>query len=156
MTTHPTTGPDLRAWMRATRRSGSYVIWFPLTALALVIMLGLANDGADLVHARQHANLVAEEAARTAGQQVVRPLGMRGIAAVADPILAQGAAQAYLALHPDVHGVVIPTGPTTLLVITEVVWTPDILGFIGVGAKTVTGRAIIQLNRTNNGVAGLP
>ncbi|MBF6333620.1 pilus assembly protein TadG-related protein [Nocardia transvalensis] len=143
-------------WMRGTAARGAYVLWWSLSMFALAVMLGLAVDGGGKVHARQHANLVAEQAARTAGQQVVRPLGMRGIAAVSDPLLAQGAAQAYLALHPDVHGVVIPTGPTTLTVITSVVYQPKILGFIGVGPQPVEGRAVITLNRTNNGLTGFP
>lgn len=145
------------SWVRGTAGRGSYVLWWVLGMFALAVMLGLVVDGGGKVHARQQANLVAEEAARTAGQQVIRPLGMRGIAAVSDPVLAQGAAQAYLGLHPEVHGVVVPTGPTTLLVTTTVVYQPKILGFVGVGPQTVQGRAVISLNRTNDGgIPGVP
>lgn len=143
-------------WIRTTKNRGAYVLWWVLGMFTLAMMLGLVVDGGGKIHARQQANLVAEEAARSAGQQVIRPLGMRGISATVDPLLAQAAAQKYLAMHPDVKGVVVPTGPTTLLVTTTVTYDPKILGMIGVGSQTVTGRAVITLNRTNNGVAGLP
>lgn len=143
-------------WTRGTATCGAYTLWWALGMFALAVMLGLNVDGSGLIHARQHASLVADEAARAGGQQIIRPLGMRGIAAVSDPALAEAAAQAYLALYPDVHGVLIPAGPTTIAVVTTVIYKPKILGFIGVGPRTVTGRALITLNRTNNGVAGMP
>ncbi|MEV6774388.1 pilus assembly protein TadG-related protein [Nocardia sp. NPDC051030] len=144
------------AWTRRTAARGSYLVFWVILAFALMLGMGLVVDGGGKLSARQYANHVAEEAARTAGQQVIRPLGMRGIAAVSDPVTAQIAAQAYLALHPDVHGVVIPTGLTTLTVVVTVVYQPKILSLYGAGPQTVTGRAVITLNRTNNGAVGLP
>jgi hypothetical protein len=147
----------LSAWASGTSERGAYVLWWVIGMFALAMMLGLVVDGGGKVHTRQHANFCAEEGARAAGQAVIKPLGMRGIAAVVDPAMAQVEALKYIALTcPGVTAQVIPTGPTTLIVNTQTVYTPKILGMIGVGPQVVTGRALITINRTNNGAVGLP
>lgn len=151
-----TTYLRVRNWMRDTGTRGAYLVMWTILAFGLIAFLGLAYDGGEKLHAHQRVNHIAEEAARTAGQQIVRPVGVRGIATVADPVTAQIAAQTYLAQFPDVHGVVIPTGPTTLVVVTTATWTPKIVSMLGVGPAQIEGRAVINLNRTNNGTPGLP
>lgn len=127
---------------------GSITLWFVVIMLVLVCIVGLVVDGGGKIQARQRANFVAEEAARAAGQEIVRPLGMRGIATVVDPLTAQLAAQAYLA-RAGVPGVVIPVSPTTLVITTTITYQPKFLGLIGIGPQVVTGRATVNLNHTN-------
>lgn len=75
--------------VRGRNDRGSTTLWFVIIAFVLVVMTGLVVDGGGKIQARQRANFVAEEAARAAGQEIVRPLGMRGIATVVEPLTAQ-------------------------------------------------------------------
>lgn len=129
---------------------GSIVLWTVIAALALLLCLGLVVDGGGKLHAKQQAQLVAEEAARAAGQAVVTPLAARGTAVIINPATAIIEARKYLAAT-DVKGVVAPTGPNTLLITTSASYTPKVLGLIGLGEQTVVGTAHVNLNRTNNG-----
>ena len=47
---------------------GSIVLWTVIIAFGLLLCLGLVVDGGGKLHAKQQAQLVAEEAARAAGQ----------------------------------------------------------------------------------------
>lgn len=133
-------------WINSDR--ASMTMWFAITAFALIVIVGLVVDGGGKITARQRANFVAEEAARTAAQQIILPLGMRGISTTVDPITAQLAAQAYLA-RAGVPGVVTPVSPVTLTIVTTVVYQPKFLGLIGLGPQTVFGHATVNLNQTN-------
>lgn len=147
----------LRRWVSGSAERGAYVLWWVIGMFALAMVLGLVVDGGGKVHARQYANFCAEEGARAAGQAVFKPLAMRGISAVTDPVMAQFEAQKYIAITcPGVTAQVIPTSPINLIVTTQTVYQPKILGMIGVGPMVVNGRALITINRTNNGVPGLP
>lgn len=136
---------------------GSIVLWTVIIAFGLLLCLGLVVDGGGKLHAKQQAQLVAEEAARAAGQAVITPLAARGTAVVVNPATAMIEAQKYLAAT-DIKGVVVPTGPNTLLITTTAHYTPKVLGLIGIGEQTVVGTAHVNLNRTNTGagVIGAP
>lgn len=134
---------------------GSYTLWAVIIFFALLLCLGLVVDGGGKLTASQQAQLVAEEAARAAGQQVITPPASRGIGAYTNPLTAQAAAQKYLA-QAGVQGVVTPTGPGSLAIVTTVTYQPKVLGLIGIGPQTVTGSAGVTLNRTNNIGGALP
>jgi Flp pilus assembly protein TadG len=135
--------------------AGTIAMWSVITAMALLIMMGLVVDGGGKVQAKQRAEQVAEEAARGAGQAIIEPLAVRGTSIVVNPLTAQLSATKYLAAA-GIPGVVVPTGPTTLLITTTTVYQPRVLGLIGVGPQQIIGTATVNLNRTNIGVPGLP
>ncbi|MBH5141454.1 pilus assembly protein TadG-related protein [Rhodococcus erythropolis] len=133
---------------------GSIVLWTVIIAFGLLLCLGLVVDGGGKLHAKQQAQLVAEEAARAAGQAVITPLAARGTAVVVNPATAMIEAQKYLAAT-DIKGVVVPTGPNTLLITATAHYTPKVLGLIGIGEQTVVGTAHVNLNRTNTGAEAI-
>ena len=49
---------------------GSISIWLVTTGFAMIVLVGLAVDLGGQVHAQQHARAVADQAARTGGQQL--------------------------------------------------------------------------------------
>ena len=57
------------AWDRAR---GSISIWLVTTGFAMIVLVGLAIDLGGQVHAQQRARAVADQAARTGGQQLDR------------------------------------------------------------------------------------
>lgn len=134
---------------------GSLTIWTVIGTLCLLICLGLVVDGGGKLQAKQQAQLVAEEAARAAGQSILTPPAARGVGVFVNPLTATGAAQKYLRTT-GVQGVVVPTGPNTLLITTTTTYKPKVLGLIGLGPQSVVGTAHVSLNRTNNGIPGLP
>ena len=71
---------------------GSISIWLVTTGFAMIVLVGLAVDLGGQVHAQQHARAVADQAARTGGQQLRRPVAVRGQGLVADTHLARQAA----------------------------------------------------------------
>ncbi|OZD06429.1 hypothetical protein CH275_09390 [Rhodococcus sp. 06-235-1A] len=149
-----------RAVAVCTRRdahndAGTIAMWSVITAMALLIMMGLVVDGGGKVYAKQRAEQVAEEAARGAGQAIIEPLAVRGTNVVVNPLTAQAKATKYLAAA-EIPGVVVQTGPTTLLITTTTTYQPRVLGLIGVGPQQIIGTATVNLNRTNLGIPGTP
>lgn len=146
---------SLREWIRNrvdhTNDHGSITLWTVIVTFALLICLGLVVDGGGKLQAKQQAQLVAEEAARTAGQEILTPLAARGYGSFVNPFTAQAAAQKYLLTADGVQGIVVPTGPNTLLITTTKTYQPKVLGLIGLGPQAVTGTSHVSLNRTNSG-----
>lgn len=142
------------------RDRGAATLWFAVLGLAALACLGLVVDYGGAVTAKQRAQLVADEAARAAGQSVVKPLGVRGEAVIVDPVGAQAAAQDYLR-RARVQGQVVPVAPRVLSVSTQTTYTPVVLSIIGMGPQQVTGQATVNLNHvgadadTGGGLAGL-
>lgn len=128
---------------------GSYTLWTVIIFFGLLIVLGLVVDGGGKLAAKQRAQIVAEEAARAAGQQILTPIASRGTGAYTNPITAQIAAQQYLT-SSGVQGAVTPTSPGSLTIVTTVTYDPKVLGLVGIGPQTVSGTAGVTLNRTNN------
>lgn len=128
----------------------SFTLWWVIALFACLLALGLVVDGGGKLHAGERAQLVAEDAARAAGQAIVLPLAKQGTAVVLNPMTAVGYAQLSLA-RAGVVGTAVVTGPTTVLVTTTVVYQPKILGLVGVGPQIVTGQATAHLQHTNTG-----
>lgn len=144
-----------REWLiaRLTRNihrdNGIFTLMTVAMAPVLIFFVwGLVVDGGGMLAADQRADAIAEDAARAAGQQIVRPLGMRGIDTVVDPITAMAAAKAYL-LTAGVDGEVIPTSPRTLLINVRILYHSKLLPVPR--SKLLVGIAHVNLNRTNAG-----
>ena len=136
--------------MRARDERGSVTLWGVLIALVLVTVIGITVDLTGQVNAQQRAHNLAQQAGRTAANQVQGSQIMRGQSPQIDASAARTAAQGYLAAA-GVEGTVQITGPTTLSVRVTVSYQPKFLGAVGIGPKTVSGDATIQLSRVVNG-----
>lgn len=134
----------LRDRLGPTDRAAA-TLWFTIFALAFLMFTGLVVDYGGTVAAKHRAQIAADEAARAAGQAVVKPLGVRGVDVVIDPLGAQGAAQQYLS-RAKVQGTVQPIAPRVLMVTTTETYDPKILSIIGMGTRRVTGTATVNLN----------
>ncbi len=119
-----------------------------LAPVLIFFVWGLVVDGGGMLAADQRADAIAEDAGRAAGQQIIRPLGVRGIQTIVDPVTAMAAAKKYLA-EAGVDGEVIPTSPRTLLITVRITYNSHLLPFPK--SKLLVGTAHVNLNRTNAG-----
>jgi len=142
-----------RTGYRADRERGSVAIWMITTALAMVLLVGLAVDLSGRIHAKQRAQNIAAEAARAGGQQVQAGTAIRGQGAVVDPGPAVAAASTYLAGAPGITGTVTVASGTRVIANTETTYRTKFLSIIGITALTVTGHAEVEVNRAVEGVA---
>lgn len=147
------THPTLRTLLARVgdRERGSATIWMVVGAFILIVMVGLAVDGAGQVHAQQRASDVAAQAARVGGQQINAPLAMRGRGVEADPGQAVQAARSYLAAA-GVDGTVSIEGGTLLRVRTTDTYNAVFLRIIGIQTLPVSGEAEARIVRVVNGV----
>lgn len=130
---------------------GSISIWLVTTGFAMTVLVGLAVDLGGQVHAQQHARAVADQAARTGGQQLEAAVAVRGEAAVTDTHLARQAATAYLTAS-GLTGTVAVTGGTTVTVHVRDTYRTTFLGVIGITSMTVTGHGQARITRSFGGV----
>lgn len=130
---------------------GSVTIWMITTALTMVLLVGLAVDLGGQVLAKQHAQVVAFEAARAGGQQLQDAAAVLGQAAVVDPAGAVAAASTYIAGTPEVTGTASVVG-TRVVVDTTTTYQTQFLSIIGIQELTVTGHAEAQTVRAVEGV----
>lgn len=108
------------------------------------IMLGLAVDGSRAIQATQHANAIAQEAARAGGQAVDPAAIAAGGQIAVTPSAAVAAAEAYLAAA-DVTGDVEVSDGRTLTVHVTIVQPTIFLGAIGKGSFELHGEATAEL-----------
>ena len=130
---------------------GSVTIWMITTALTMVLLVGLAVDLGGQVLAKQHAQVVAFEAARAGGQQLQGAAAVLGQAAAVDPARAVAAASTYIAGTPEVTGTASVVG-TRVVVDTAMTYQTRFLSIIGIHELTVTGHAEAQTVRAVEGV----
>ena len=136
--------------MRVHDERGSVTVWGVLIAVVLIMVIGITVDLTGQVNAQQRAHDLAQQAGRTAANQVQASQVMRGQSPQIDTAAARTAARNYLRAA-GVDGSVTITGPTTLSVHVTIVYQPKFLGTAGIGPKTVSGDATIQLSRVVNG-----
>ena len=136
--------------MRVHDERGSVTVWGVLIAVVLIMVIGITVDLTGQVNAQQRAHDLAQQAGRTAANQVQASQVMRGQSPQTDPAAARTAASNYLRAA-GVDGSVTIAGPTTLSVHVTIVYQPKFLGTAGIGPKTVSGGATIQLSRVVNG-----
>jgi len=130
---------------------GSVTLWMITTALTMVLLVGLAVDLGGQVLAKQHAQVVAFEAARAGGQQIQGAAAVLGQAAAVDPVRAVAAASTYIAGTPEVTGTASVVG-TRVVVDTTTTYQTRFLSIIGIQELTVTGHAEAQTVRAVEGV----
>jgi len=144
-----TTGADVRRCERMRRDEGSVTLFLCITVIGLLVLIGLVVDGGAKIRGIQHADALAADAARVAGQRINTPAAITGATPTLDTRAATTAARAYLSAH-GVTGTVTTTGTTVTVTVTTT--TPTIfLGLIGITTITVHGHATATLVR---GVTG--
>jgi Flp pilus assembly protein TadG len=130
---------------------GSMSIFFALSALAILMVMGLLVDGGGALNAGNRATSLAQEAARTAGQQLDPAQAIEGTAITIDPDAAVGAAQDYLAAANVQGDVQITNGGQTLAVTVHDTYTTHFATFVGMSTINVTGTARAHLQTQAGG-----
>ena len=139
-----------RWWRHGDPEAGSVSIWAVLTALAMIVLVGLAADLGGRTFAEQEAREVAAQAARAGAQQVSLDAAARGDAATTDPAAAATAAQAHLAAA-GLSGDVAVTSPNTITVTVTDTYQTQFLSVIGIASLPVRGSATATLVRVYQG-----
>lgn len=120
-------------------------VFFAITVLGLLLLVGLIVDGGAKLRATQRADAVAAEAARAAGQVLDLPAAVAGQGASVDVVGAVAAASAYLDAA-GLAGAIQVADDRTHLAVTTTSESPTVfLGLIGISTTTVTGHAEVQL-----------
>ena len=121
------------------RGGGAVSVPMAVAVLALFVAIGLGIDGVRAAQALAHADAVAEEAARAAGQALDVTQARRGVVALDRPGAVE-AARSYLALS-GVDGEVTVVGPQRIRVQSRVSRPTILLGLIGRSTITTAGSA---------------
>lgn len=112
---------------------------FVVLAVVLVMLGGLAFDGAQILNARREASTLALEAARAGAQEISTELIYRDQASVPiDPSRARIAAAEYLGQHDDWSISVRGDTVSTTVWLTQPL---QILSLIGIDSRRVAGTA---------------
>ena len=128
----------ISAALKNDRGSIAPLVLMGFTMMALLI--GLVVDASGQISARQHAYMVAAEAARAGGQQIDVNAAAEGEPLTVDSGAAVAAASAS-----------IVDGGTALAVTTTATYEPRFLGSIGLGPLTVEGHASTRRVRVQQG-----
>ncbi|MFJ8848420.1 pilus assembly protein TadG-related protein [Streptomyces cyaneofuscatus] len=126
-------------------------LFWLITGVALIGMLGLLVDGGGLLRAKAAADDLAAEAARTAGQQLDLAQAIPGTALVVDPDAAQQAAQAFLAQAGAEGAVTVSADGTHITVTVTDTYDAVLTSVVGYTGIPVTGRSTAQLVRQMEG-----
>lgn len=138
--------------MRAAQRdAGSMSLFFALATVAILMVVGLLVDGGGALNAGNRATSLAQEAARTAGQQLDAAQAVQGTAITIDPDAAVAAAQYYLAATGVEGQITVTDGGQTLNVTIHDTYTTRFAAFIGVGSIAVSGTARAHLQTQAGG-----
>jgi Flp pilus assembly protein TadG len=130
---------------------GSMSLFFAVVTLGLLIIMGLLVDGGGALNADNRATSLAQEAARTAGEQLDPAQAIEGTAITIDPDAAVTAAQDYLA-DAGVQGTVTASDDGQTLTVTVHDTYHTIFGsLLGLGTLTVTGTAQAHLQTAAGG-----
>ena len=116
-----------------------------MVAAAILFLVAVVVDAGGEIRARQRADNVAAQAARTAGQAIDLPEAISGGAKHIDPERAVAAAQTYLAAAGATGTVTISPDRTQVTVTASITYQPVMLGAFGHGPVTVPGTATAQL-----------
>ncbi|MBT2439957.1 hypothetical protein J7E93_07445 [Streptomyces sp. ISL-36] len=125
--------------------------YFALSTLAILMVMGLLVDGGGALNAANRATSLAQEAARTAGQQIDPAQAIEGTAITIDPDAAVGAAQDYLAAAGVQGNVTITDGGQSLTVTVNDTYDTFFAQFVGKGTIHVTGTATAHLQTQAGG-----
>ncbi|WP_329583498.1 pilus assembly protein TadG-related protein [Streptomyces sp. NBC_01361] len=133
------------------REHGSMSLFFAVTTVGLLLVMGLLVDGGGALNASNRATSLAQEAARTAGQQIDPAQAIEGKAITIDPEAAQGAAQDYLAAAGVDGDVQITDAGRTMTVTVHDTYNTTFAQLIGQGTINVTGHASAHLQTQAGG-----
>jgi Flp pilus assembly protein TadG len=120
---------------RRDERGQALVFVVGITA-ALLLLAGLSLDGGRILSAREKALDEAQEAARSAVQQLDQGALRQGATTTIDAVAAERAAQRYLAATGD-DGVVTVSGSDVTVTVHSSV-AMEVLGMVGIGPVTVS------------------
>ncbi|MGW5342903.1 hypothetical protein [Streptomyces sp. NPDC004050] len=130
---------------RLRQDQGGIAVYTTIVTVALLAIIGLAVDGGGKLRATEHADAIAMEAARAAGQAIDPAAAVTGTAIRVDPAAAQAAAQAYLA-RAGTHGSATPsTDGTHLTVTVHDTYPTTFLPIVGITSMDVTGHGSAHL-----------
>jgi Flp pilus assembly protein TadG len=130
--------PRRRLAGTADREAGSVTVFAAITVLGILILCGLVVDGGAKLRAVQHAERVATEAARAAGQ-AADVAALAGGEARVDRQAATDAGTAFLAAAGATGTATVSTDGTSVEVTVTATAPTAFLGLIGIPAFTVTG-----------------
>jgi Flp pilus assembly protein TadG len=139
------------AALRARSEDGSMSLFFAVTTVGLLMVMGLLVDGGGALNASNRAEALAQEAARTAGQQLDPAQAIEGTAITIDPDAAQAAAQDYLAANNVQGDVQITDDGQTMTVTVHDSYNTYFAQLIGKGTINVTGTATAHLQTQAGG-----
>lgn len=120
---------------------GSVTVFFAITAVGMLLLLGLVADGGAKLRATQHATTVAAEAARAGGQALDTAAATAGTTGHVDRTQALQAAQHYLTAAGATGTVAVSADRTRLTVTVTRTAPTAFLSLIGIDQLTVTGHA---------------
>ena len=120
------------------RDAGSVTVFVAVTVLGILILCGLVVDGGAKLRAVQHADRVATEAARAAGQ-AADPAALAGGEARVDRRAAVDAATAFLSAAGATGSATVSADGTAVEVSVTTTAPTVFLGLMGIPAFTVTG-----------------
>ncbi|MCM2424179.1 pilus assembly protein TadG-related protein [Streptomyces sp. RKAG293] len=126
-------------------------LFFAVAALAIFMVMGLLVDGGGALNAANRATSLAQEAARTAGEQLDPAQAIEGTAITIDPDAARTAAQDYLAAAGVQGDVEITDGGQTLLVNVHSTYQTLFASMVGKSTIHVTGSAKAHLQTQAGG-----
>jgi hypothetical protein len=134
---------------------GSATVFFAITAAGFLVMAGLILDGGARIRGIEHADTLAAEAARTAGQAIDLPALMSGTTSgsgastvAIDQARARNAALAYLTANGATGTVTVDPATHTIRVTATVQQPTVFLGLIGITDLTAQGQATATLVHT--------
>lgn len=133
------------------RERGSFAPYIAVIAVGVFLVMGLVVDGGGALNAGNRATSLAQEAARTAGQQIDPAKAIQGTDIVVNPQAAQAAAQDYLTQAGVTGSVRITDGGQTLTVTVHDTYDTTFAAFLGVGSIEVTGTAEAHLQTRPGG-----
>ena len=135
----------LRARLRTDPERGSVTVFFAISVLGLLLLIGLVADGGAKLRATQRAAATAAEAARAGGQALDTAAAAGGEISRVDRTLAVQAAQNYLTAAGATGTVAVSDDRTRLTVTVTRTAPTAFLSLIGITQLTVTARAEVVL-----------
>ena len=120
------------------RERGSVSSWLITGTFVMILGVGIAVDLTGQVHALTRANSVANEAARTGGQQLAKGASIQGGAVQVDATQAAQAARSYLS-SAGMTGTVQVHGGAIVVVTANDTYQTKFLSLIGISQMPVEG-----------------
>jgi Flp pilus assembly protein TadG len=126
---------------RTDPERGSVTVFFAISALGLLVLLGLVADGGAKLRATQQATAIAAEAARAGGQALDTAAATAGTTGHVDRTQAVQTAEHYLTAAGATGTVEVSPDRTRLTVNVTRTTPTAFLSLIGIDQLTVTAHA---------------